>query len=61
MGIGMSRLKYMVVERFRYGDAAPVWQRFRERGQIVPEGLTYISSWVISSDDSRPPTRRGLP
>ena len=36
----------MVVEKFRNGDAAPVYRRFRERGRMAPAGLTYISSWV---------------
>ena len=36
----------MVVERFKNGDAAPVYQRFRERGRLAPEGLTYVNSWV---------------
>ena len=40
---------YMVVEHFRNGDAAPVYQRFRERGRLAPEGLTYVSSWVTES------------
>ena len=37
---------YMVVERFRGGDAAPVYRRFRARGRLAPEGLRYVSSWV---------------
>jgi len=37
---------FMIVERFRNGDAAPVYRRFRERGRLAPDGLTYISSWV---------------
>ena len=37
---------YMVVEHFRGGDAVPVYERFRERGRLAPEGLTYVSSWV---------------
>jgi hypothetical protein len=37
---------YMVVERFKNGDAAPVYRRFRERGRLAPAGLAYISSWV---------------
>jgi len=37
---------YMVLERFRNGDAAPVYRRFRERGRMAPVGLNYISSWV---------------
>ena len=32
--------------RFRDGDPAPVYRRFRERGRMAPEGLTYVSSWV---------------
>lgn len=37
---------FMVIERYRNGDAAPVYRRFRERGRMAPEGLAYISSWV---------------
>ena len=37
---------YMVIERFKNGDAAPVYQRFRERGRMAPAGLDYIGSWV---------------
>lgn len=36
----------MIIERFRGGDAAPVYARFRERGRLAPEGLRYVSSWV---------------
>ena len=36
----------MIVERFRSGDALPVYRRFRERGRLAPEGLQYVSSWV---------------
>jgi len=37
---------YMVVEIFKNGDAAPVYDRFRQSGRLAPDGLTYISSWV---------------
>lgn len=37
---------YMVIERYRDGDAAPVYRRFAQRGRLAPEGLAYISSWV---------------
>ena len=37
---------YMVLERFRNADAGPVYRRFKERGRLAPDGLTYISSWV---------------
>ncbi len=37
---------YMVIERFKNQDATPVYDRFRERGRMTPEGLAYVSSWV---------------
>jgi len=39
-------LLYMIVENFKNGDPLPVYQRFRERGRLAPEGLNYVSSWV---------------
>ncbi len=36
----------MVVEYFRNGDAAPVYERFRSHGRMAPPGLSYIDSWV---------------
>lgn len=38
----------MVIEHFRKGDAAAVYQRYRERGRMMPEGLEYVDSWVES-------------
>ena len=37
---------FMVIERFRGGDAAPVYRRFRERGRMAPDGVRYVDSWV---------------
>ena len=37
---------FMVIERFKDGDAKAVYRRFRERGRMMPEGLTYLDSWV---------------
>ena len=37
---------FMVIARFRDGDAAAVYRRFRERGRMTPEGLRYVESWV---------------
>jgi len=36
----------MVIEHFKGGDAAPVYRRFRDRGRLAPDGLSYVSSWV---------------
>lgn len=37
---------YMLVEHFKNKDAGAVYRRFRDRGRMAPEGLTYVSSWV---------------
>jgi hypothetical protein len=39
---------YMVIERFRGGDAVPVYRRFRDQGRLLPEGLRYVASWVTA-------------
>jgi hypothetical protein len=36
---------YMVIERFPQG-VAPVGDRFKSRGRMMPDGLTYHSSWI---------------
>jgi hypothetical protein len=41
-------MRYMVIEHFRNGDAAPVYRRFREHGRLAPPGLTYVTSWVAA-------------
>jgi hypothetical protein len=42
---------YMVMERFKNRDAKGVYRRFRERGRMAPEGLTYVDSWVETNFD----------
>jgi hypothetical protein len=42
----MSKRLYMVIEQFKNGDAVPVYRRFRDRGRLAPEGLSYVCSWV---------------
>jgi Protein of unknown function (DUF3303) len=37
---------FMVIERFKDQDAAAVYRRAAERGRMMPEGLTYVESWV---------------
>lgn len=39
---------FMVIERFKDGDAAPVFRRFGEQGRMLPEGLRYVDSWVAA-------------
>ena len=40
---------FMVIERFKGGDAEPVGARFRRLGRMLPEGVTYHASWIDSS------------
>jgi Protein of unknown function (DUF3303) len=40
---------FMVMERFKHGDAGPVGKRFKRRGRMLPEGVTYHASWVDST------------
>lgn len=40
---------YMVIERFRKGDAKPVYRRLRDHGRVMPDGLTYAGSWVATN------------
>ena len=42
----------MVIERFRNQDALAVYRRFRDRGRQMPDGLSFIGSWV-SADVGR--------
>jgi len=42
---------YMVIERFKNREAAPVYRRFREKGRMAPEGLRYVESWVETNFD----------
>lgn len=42
---------FMVIERFKNGQAEAVYQRFKERGRMLPEGLKYIESWTEENFD----------
>lgn len=44
-------MDYMIIETYTHGPTA-VYDRFRERGRMAPDGLQYISS-VVTSDGSR--------
>jgi hypothetical protein len=39
-------MQWMIVEHFRNGDAVPVYQRFRDKGRMAPDGLRYVASWI---------------
>lgn len=42
---------FMVIERFRDQNGKAVYQRFREKGRMAPDGLSFVGSWVEASLD----------
>jgi uncharacterized protein DUF3303 len=42
---------FMVIERFKGRDAKAVYGRFREKGRMTPEGLSYVGSWIEANCD----------
>ncbi len=58
---------FMVIERFKNGDPAPVGERFRARGRLIPDssGASFISSWMTADGHAcyqlmEAPTRESL-
>ncbi|MBV9017879.1 MAG: DUF3303 family protein [Chloroflexi bacterium] len=37
---------FMVIERFRDQNAKAVYSRFREKGRLMPDGISFVGSWV---------------
>jgi hypothetical protein len=42
---------FMVIERFKGRDPAPVYARLREQGRSLPDGLRHVESWVEANFD----------
>jgi hypothetical protein len=42
---------FMVIERFKNRDAQAVYRRFQEKGRMMPEGLSYVGSWIEANFD----------
>ena len=38
--------KYMVVEKYKEGCFDKIYERYNEKGRMLPEGLMYLNSWV---------------
>ncbi len=57
----------MVIERFKNNDPAPVGERFRARGRLIPgdSGASFVSSWMTADGHAcyqlmEAPTRESL-
>ncbi|MEM7025143.1 MAG: DUF3303 family protein [Pseudomonadota bacterium] len=42
---------FMTIERFKDRDARAVYRHFREHGRMLPDGLTFVGSWVEANLD----------
>ncbi len=42
---------YMVIEHFKNRDAKAVYNRYQEKGRMLPDGLKYLGSWTESNYD----------
>ena len=43
--------RYMVIEHFAPGAKEKIYDRFREKGRMLPDGLVYIDSWLEKDGD----------
>jgi len=37
---------YMVIEHYHHGKLKDLYQRFDEKGRMLPDGVKYINSWI---------------
>jgi uncharacterized protein (UPF0332 family) len=42
-------MQYMIIEKFHPGKVKTMYQRFDEKGRMLPEGVKYINSWINES------------
>ena len=37
---------YFIIEQFHPGKVKELYKRFEEKGRMMPEGVSYINSWI---------------
>jgi Protein of unknown function (DUF3303) len=37
---------FMIIERFKDNDMVPIYRHLRDNGRGMPDGLTYVDSWI---------------
>lgn len=45
----LDHMQYMIIERFYPGKIKTLYQRYDEKGRMMPEGVQYINSWINES------------
>jgi hypothetical protein len=49
---GLNDMKqYMVIETFFPGCRGKIYERFHAKGRMLPDGLTYLNSWLEKDGD----------
>jgi len=43
--------QYMVIEHFAPGAKAKIYERFHQKGRMLPDGLNYLNSWLEKGGD----------
>jgi len=43
--------RYMVIEHFAPGAKDRIYERFQTKGRMLPDGLSYIDSWLEKEGD----------
>ena len=43
--------QYMIIETFLPGCKEKIYERFHEKGRMLPEGLAYVNSWLEKDGD----------
>jgi len=41
----------MVIERFAPGAKAKIYERFYQKGRMLPDGLNFLNSWLEKDGD----------
>ena len=39
-------MQFMIIETFENDDMIPIYRHIRDKGRQLPEGLTYVNSWI---------------
>lgn len=51
MNDNTKKKQYMVIEIFNPGCMGKVYERLHKKGRMIPEGLSYIDSWLEKNGD----------
>ena len=43
--------QYLVIESFLPGCKEKIYERFHQKGRMLPDGLAYVNSWLEKNGD----------